>query len=96
MARQHERSERSLYNLGSARKAAAVAAGAADDVEFVPVGVLGTRRGADLSCCRRLIQPLRQAPAPSMPTPPGRAAQTLLAHLLVSKYCDHLPLYRSA
>jgi hypothetical protein len=29
-----------------------------------------------------------------MPTPRGRATPAMLAHLLVSKYCDHLPLYR--
>ena len=34
------------------------------------------------------------APAPTMPTPRGRATPGTLAHLLVSKYCDHLPLYR--
>jgi hypothetical protein len=29
-----------------------------------------------------------------MPTPRGRATPAMLADLLVSKYCDHLPLYR--
>lgn len=28
-----------------------------------------------------------------MPTPRGRAAPAMLAHLVVSKYLDHLPLY---
>jgi len=27
-----------------------------------------------------------------MPTPRGRAAPGMLAQVLVSKYCDHLPL----
>lgn len=35
-----------------------------------------------------------QTPAPAMPTPRGRATPAMLAHLLVAKYCDHLPLYR--
>src|SRR4051812_36832995 len=39
---------------------------------------------------------ITQAPAPAMPTPRGRTAPGLLAHLLVGKYCDHLPLYRQA
>jgi transposase len=39
---------------------------------------------------------ITQAPAPSMPTPRGRATPATLAHLLVSKYCDHLPLYRQS
>jgi transposase len=37
---------------------------------------------------------ITQAPAPAMPTPRSRATPALLAHLLVSKYVDHLPLYR--
>lgn len=37
---------------------------------------------------------ITKAPAPAMPTPRGRATPATLAHLLVSKYCDHLPLYR--
>jgi transposase len=37
---------------------------------------------------------ITQAPAPPMPTPRGRATPATLAHLLVSKYLDHLPIYR--
>jgi len=39
---------------------------------------------------------ITQAPAPAMPTPRSRATPALLAHLLVSKYVDHLPLYRQS
>ena len=39
---------------------------------------------------------ITQAPAPPMPTPRGRATPAMLAHLLVSKYGDHLPLYRQS
>lgn len=39
---------------------------------------------------------ITQAPAPTLPTPRGRATPAMLAHLLVSKYCDHLPLYRQS
>jgi transposase len=46
-----------------------------------------------LSCdaCDRIVQ----APAPSRPIDRGLAGPGLLAHVLVSKYADHLPLYRS-
>ena len=37
---------------------------------------------------------ITQAPAPAMPTPRGLATPATLAHVLVSKFCDHLPLYR--
>jgi hypothetical protein len=47
-----------------------------------------------LSCahCERIVQ----APAPSRPIARGLAGPGLLAHVLVSKYCDHLPLYRQS
>jgi transposase len=37
-----------------------------------------------------------QAPAPNRPIERGLAGPGLLAHVLVSKYCDHLPLYRQS
>ncbi len=35
-----------------------------------------------------------QTPAPPRPIPRGMASAALLAHILVAKYDDHLPLYR--
>ena len=40
VARRHQISESLLYNWRSARKAAAVALGAPENVEFIPVGVI--------------------------------------------------------
>jgi transposase len=37
-----------------------------------------------------------QAPAPERPIDGGMATEALLAHVLVSKYGDHLPLYRQS
>jgi transposase len=37
---------------------------------------------------------IHQAPAPERPIAKGLATPGLLAHVLVSKYCDHMPLYR--
>jgi transposase len=37
-----------------------------------------------------------QHPAPSRPISRGLAGPGLLAHVLVSKYVDHLPLYRQS
>jgi len=47
-----------------------------------------------LSC--RSCETITQAPAPSLPIRRGRAGAGLLAHVLVAKYCDHLPLHRQA
>jgi transposase len=47
-----------------------------------------------LSCtnCEQVVQ----APAPSRPIERGLAGPGLLAHVLVAKYADHLPLYRQS
>jgi transposase len=39
---------------------------------------------------------IHQAPAPERPIAKGLASPSLLAHVLVSKYCDHTPLYRQS
>lgn len=41
-------------------------------------------------------QTLLQAPAPNRPIERGMVGASVLAHVLVSKYCDHLPLYRQS
>src|SRR5271167_1330800 len=47
-----------------------------------------------LSC--RSCESIAQAPVPSLPIERGLASPGLLSHVLVAKYCDHLPLYRQA
>jgi transposase len=42
--------------------------------------------------CQKIVQ----APAPSRPIARGLAGAAFLAHVLVSKYADHLPLYRQS
>lgn len=44
----------------------------------------------------RTCEAMTQAPMPSLPIARGRPGPGLLAHMLVSKYCDHLPLYRQS
>ncbi|WP_122050960.1 IS66 family transposase [Asaia bogorensis] len=43
-------------------------------------------------CCETMVQPA----APPRPVPRGMAGPGLLAHILVSKFDDHLPLYRQS
>jgi transposase len=66
-----------------------------ETLEYVPARfkVIRTAR-PKLSCagCSQIVQ----APAPSRPIDRGLAGPGLLAHVLVSKYADHLPLYRQA
>jgi transposase len=41
-------------------------------------------------CCEKMVQ----CPAPSRPIPGSLAGPSLLAFILVSKFDDHVPLYR--
>ena len=65
----------------------------AEQLEYVPASfrvIRHVRRKLGCACCQTLVQ----ASAPSRPIARGRAGPGLLAHVVVSKYSDHLPLYR--
>ncbi len=64
-------------------------------LEYVPASFRVIRHvRPKLACatCDRIVQ----AAAPSRPIAKGLAGPGLLAHVLVAKYCDHLPLYRQS
>src|ERR1700756_4397221 len=64
-------------------------------LEYVPASFVVIRHvGTTLSCTK--CDCIVQAEAPSRPMERGLAGPGLLAHVLVSKYCDHLPLYRQS
>ena len=46
--------------------------------------------------CRACEGTVVQAPAPERPIDGGMATEALVAHVVVSKFCDSLPLYRQA
>ncbi|MBX8802992.1 IS66 family transposase [Ochrobactrum sp. MR28] len=46
--------------------------------------------------CRACTDGVTQAPAPARLIPSGLPTEATVAHILVSKYADHLPLYRQA
>src|SRR3954464_14492984 len=46
--------------------------------------------------CRACEEAVVQAPAPERPITGGMATEALLAHVLVAKYADFLPLYRQS
>jgi transposase len=64
-------------------------------LEYVPAHfevIRLVRPKLSCTCCEQVVQ----APAPSRPIERGLAGPGLLAHVLVAKYADHLPLYRQA
>ena len=67
----------------------------AEMLEYVPANFKVVRHvRPKLACthCERIVQ----APAPTRPIARGLAGPGLLAHILVAKYADHLPLYRQS
>jgi transposase len=64
-------------------------------LDWVPGSFKVTRHIRPKFSCRD-CETITQAPAPSLPIRRGRAGPGLLAHVLVAKYADHLPLYRQA
>ena len=66
-----------------------------EELEYIPGRFVVKRivrpRLACSSCER-----FHQRPLPPRPIERGRPGPGLLAHVLVSKYCDHLPLYRQS
>ena len=46
--------------------------------------------------CRACEGAVVQAPAPERPIDGGMATEALVAHVVISKFCDSLPLYRQA
>src|SRR3984893_1316040 len=62
-------------------------------LDFLPASLRVLRiRRPKYGC--RACGTIHQAPAPERPIAKGLATPALLAHVLVSKYCDHLPLPR--
>ncbi|TKB63761.1 MAG: IS66 family transposase [Nitrospira sp.] len=64
-------------------------------LEYVPASFKVIRHvRPKLSC--RMCETIVQVPMPSLPIERGRPGPGLLAHVLVAKYADHLPLYRQS
>ena len=66
-----------------------------EELEFVP-GRFRVRRIIRPKFSCRCCEKIAQASLPSRPIERGRPGPGLLAHVLVSKYADHLPLYRQS
>lgn len=66
-----------------------------EQLEYVPESfkvIRHVRPKFACTACERVVE----APAPSRPIARGLAGPALLAHVLVSKFCDHQPLYRQS
>ena len=66
-----------------------------EELEYVPGRFVVNRIVRPRKACAG-CEAIVQAPPPSRPIERGRPGPGLLAHVLVSKYADHLPLYRQS
>ena len=66
-----------------------------EELEYIP-GRFVVRRIVRPRMACTCCEAFSQAPLPSRPIERGRPGPGLLAHVLVSKYCDHLPLARQS
>jgi transposase len=64
-------------------------------LRYVP-GHFEVDRHVRAACSCRKCETMMQAPMPELPIPRGMVDASFLAHILVAKFCDHLPLYRQA
>ena len=64
-------------------------------LDYVPGRFEVIRHVRPAFSCRR-CETMTQAPMPALPIERGRPGPGLLAHVLVGKYSDHLPLYRQS
>ena len=66
-----------------------------EQLDYIPASFRVIRHVRPKLGCR-ICDRIVQAPLPSMPIERGRPGAGLLAHVLVAKYADHLPLYRQS
>ena len=66
-----------------------------EELEYVPGRFVVNRIVRPRKACSG-CETFAQSPLPSRPIERGRPGPGLLAHVLVSKYADHLPLYRQS
>lgn len=64
-------------------------------LEYIPSSFKVIRHVRPKLSCRS-CETIVQAPMPSLPIERGRPGPGLIAHVLVSKYCDHTPLHRQS
>lgn len=72
-----------------------IGADVTETLDYVPGRFKVVRHVREAFSCR-VCETVVQAPAPHHPIARGRAGAGLLAHIIVSKFDDHLPLYRQA
>jgi transposase len=64
-------------------------------LKYIPARFEVERHVRPAMSCRK-CESMVQAPMPALPIPRGQADASVLAHVAIAKFCDHLPLYRQS
>lgn len=67
-----------------------------EELEYIPAKLFVREHVRPKYACKSCQEGVVQAELPPRPIEKGRPGPGLLAHVLVSKYVDHLPLYRQS
>lgn len=67
-----------------------------EQLEYIPARLEVIEHIRYKYACKGCEDTVKCAPVPNKPLPKANAAAGLLAHILTSKYTDHLPLYRQS
>ncbi len=65
-----------------------------EQLEIIPAQIYVIEHIRKKYACKQCEQTLKQAALPAQPLPKSIAAPGLLSHVIISKFEDHLPLYR--
>jgi transposase len=65
-----------------------------EQLEIIPAQMFVIEHVKKKYACKACSDTIKSAAAPKQAIPKSIAGPGLLAHILVSKFCDHLPLYR--
>jgi transposase len=67
-----------------------------EQLDYIPASLRVLVHRRYKYACKSCEDTVKSAPVPIKPLPKSNASASLLAHTLVSKFADHLPLYRQA
>jgi len=65
-----------------------------EQLEFIPAQARVIEHVRFKYACKQCEETIKIAPLPKQPIPKSIATSGLLSHVLISKFCDHLPFYR--
>lgn len=65
-----------------------------EQIKYIPAQISVVQHIRPKYACKPCQENVKIAPMPALLLPKSIATPELVAHVIVSKYCDHLPLYR--